>query len=813
MKRLPALLFLFYLINFFSANTLFGQIEKKQVKAVKIEKPPLIDGILNDSVWMMANPATGFMQYEPVNGGEAGLTTQVYFLYDDIAIYIGAMMFDSNPDSILTELGFRDSYELNADYISFEINPFNDGINTVIFGLSASGIQYDLKVSDDDDDMSWNAVWKSDVAIVENGWSAEVMIPYSELRFPKESSENWGLNIWRNVRRTREIQSWNFVDKEIEGTTKQAGELTGLINIKPPLRLSFTPYVSGYLEKNAADPDWGYKLNYGMDLKYGITEAFTLDMTLIPDFGQVQSDDQVYNLSPFEIYYDERRPFFTEGTELFEKGNVFYSRRIGSMPEGYSSVNDSLNEGEYIKDNPASTNLINATKISGRTNKGLGIGVFNAISATTYATLSDSMGNTRRVETQPFSNYNMLVLDQNLKNNSYLSFYNTNVYKGKDHYTANVSGTQFLLFNSSSSYSVYGRFNLSQKYIPKDDNELGFMYNVKLSKTSGQFRFTFSQFVEDDKYDPNDLGYLQANNEISNSLELNYNFYNPFWKLLRLNNEVTTFYKMLYKPREYSGFGIEGNSWGTFRNYLTLGIDFEIKPVDQYDYYEARTPGQPFIIPPHWTAGIFLSPDYRKPFIVDFKSEYARVPQLDYTSLSFSFSPRWRVNDRLTFRFTSEWDNQNNDYGYVTDIVNDETPEIIFGRRDLENVENIFQTTYIFTNKIALDFRLRHYWLKANYEQYFQLDPEGNLITTDYTGNNDFNFNTFNIDMILRWEFAPGSEMALAWKNAILTYNDGEVVDRYFENLRNTLDSPADNSFSIKLLYYLDYLYFKKRTH
>lgn len=797
----------------FNPADLFGQNEKKQVSSIKIETQPVIDGLLDDSVWLMGQPATDFIQYEPINGGQPGFSTEVRFLYDDIAIYFGAMMYDSSPDSILTELGFRDTYELNADYISFEINPFNDGINTVIFGLSAAGVQYDLKVSDDDDDMSWNAVWKSAVAITENGWSAEVMIPYSALRFPKESSGNWGVNIWRNIRRTREIQSWNFVDKRIEGTTKQAGELTGLMNIKPPLRLSFTPYVSGYLEKNAGEPEWGYQLNYGMDLKYGITESFTLDMTLIPDFGQVQSDDQVYNLSPFEIYYDERRPFFTEGTELFEKGNVFYSRRVGSVPEGYSSVSDSLREGETIQENPNSTNLINAAKLSGRTNKGLGIGVFNGISATTYATISDSMGNTRRVETQPFSNYNMFVLDQNLKNNSYLSFYNTNVYKGIDHYTANVSGTQFQLFNKASSYSVYGRFNLSQIYNPETENDLGFMYNLKLSKTSGQFRFTFSQFVEDDNYDPNDMGYVQANNEISNSLELNYNFYNPFWRFLRLNNKATTYYKMLYQPRTFTEFGIQGNSWATFRNHLSVGVNYGIKPVDEYDYFEARTPGQPFIIPPNWNIGVFLSPDYRKPLIVDIRTEYVRATQFDYTSLFLSLSPRWRVNDRLTFRLTSDWNNQDNDYGYVANVVVEDQPEIIFGRRDLQNVENIFQTTYIFTSKIALDFRLRHYWLKAIYEQYYQLDKDGNLISTDYIGNNDFNFNTFNIDMILRWEFAPGSEMAFAWKNAILTYNGGEVVDKYFDNLRNTLDSPADNSFSIKLLYYLDYLYLKKRTY
>jgi hypothetical protein len=152
-----------------------------------------------------------------------------------------------------------------------------------------------------------------------------------------------------------------------------------------------------------------------------------------------------------------------------------------------------------------------------------------------------------------------------------------------------------------------------------------------------------------------------------------------------------------------------------------------------------------------------------------------------------------------------------NDIGFVDNISDNETPEIIFGRRDLRNIENIFSTSYIFNNLLALDFRLRHYWLLAEYNQFYLLNQDGYLDPTDYSQNNDFNFNAFNIDMILRWEFAPGSELALAWKNAILTYNESDITDKFFNNLQNTLDSPADNSFSIKLLYYLDYVYLKKQ--
>ncbi len=806
---------------FSTTSIVFSQTAKKQAQAFRTDTPPHIDGFLNETVWNFALPAEDFYQYDPYNDRMAAFDTEVRFLYDDKALYIGAMMFDPSPDSILTELGFRDADHLNSDYFSIDISTYNDGLNSVLFEVMASGVQMDAKMTNDDDDVNWNAVWKSDVKIVENGWSAEVMIPYSALRFPEKDNQTWGLNIWRHIRRVRETDSWNFVDKKVAGVGKQAGELVGLQDISPPLRLSFTPYVSGYLEKLAREKDWGYSFNYGMDLKYGLNESFTLDMTLIPDFGQVQSDDEIYNLTPFEVYYEERRPFFTEGTELFEKGDVFYSRRIGAKPELYDAVSDSLKEGETISENPSKTKLINATKFSGRTNKGLGIGIFNAISATTFATITDSAGNSRKIETQPFTNYNMVVLDQNLKNKSFLSFYNTNVYMGKNHYTANVTGTEFQLYNKKTTFALSGMFNLSQKYNPTNAPDLGFLYHYNLSKTSGKFRFSLSQHVESDTYDPNDMGYLKANNQYTSAIALNYNFYDPFWKLLWWYSRMSIWYDNLYVPRTFTEFGYWINSTATWTNHLTTNLEFEMLPVESHDYYEPRTEGRYYTRPPKWELGTFLSPDYRKVFIVDVQAGIENSNEYDQFAWRVNLAPRWRVNDNLTFRFNCGTDISKNDIGYVAKIPGQISNDIIFGRRNLTNVENVLQTSYIFTEKLALDFRLRHYWLKAIYDKYYLLTGDGKLDQTDYAENNDFNFNAFNIDMILRWEFAPGSELAFSWKNSVLQTDDSEAMQtyfsnpndiaEYFDNLGTTVGSPADNSLSLKLLYYLDYAYLKKR--
>ncbi|MDY0335003.1 MAG: DUF5916 domain-containing protein [Bacteroidales bacterium] len=787
-----------------------GQVQRKQVAAYPVQTRIQIDGLLDEAAWQQAPVAGDFVQFEPYNGAAPTEITVVKILYDDAAIYIGATMYDSAPDSILTELGFRDADNLNADYIIFSLSPYNDGLNASAFGVTASGVQLDARIYNDDDDEDWDAVWMSHVSHTDSGWTAEVKIPYSALRFPENDVQTWGFNAERSIRRKREIDTWNFIDKNIKGRLKQAGEITQLYNIRPPLRLSLTPYVSAYLEKLANDPSWGFSFNYGIDLKYGINESFTLDMTLIPDFGQVQSDDQIFNLSPFEVYYQERRPFFTEGTELFGKGNIFYSRRVGDVPDGYAAVYDSLQPGEMVTENPAKTRLLNATKISGRTGKGLGIGVFNAFSGQTTAIITDSLANQREIITQPFTNYNMVVLDQSMKHNSFLSFYNTNVYKGKAGTTANVTGAEFQFFNKPGEYSVDGRFNLSQKYHPSEAADLGYAYNVSLNKTSGPFRFSLTRWVETDTYDPNDLGYLEVNNEITHNLQLHYNFYNPFWRLLELFNTLTIWYQTRYEPNDFTEFGIFGSSRGTFRNHLTIGFDFELKPVEGFDYYEARTPGRVFVKPPDYEFNIFLSPDYRKPFIVDLRAGYDHSSRYAQNEFSGRVSPRWRVNDRLSINLSSSYKMEFNDIGFV-DRTYAEPPEIIFGSRDLQTVENIISTTYIFSNMLALDFRMRHYWLSAKYNRFYDLDAAGKLQATHYDENNDFSFNAFNIDMNLRWQFAPGSELALSWKNAILTYNRSDITDRFFGNLHNTLQAPSDNSLSLKVLYYLDYSYLKKK--
>lgn len=355
----------------------------KVIKAFRLKSEIKIDGLLNENDWKISQKTSGFIQTEPTPGLPATFDTEVHFIYDNNAVYIGARLFDPEPEKILKELSLRDDTG-NADNFSVFFDTYKSGQNGFIFLVTASGVQLESVVTDNDDDSNWNAVWESAVTQDDKGWYVEIMIPYSSLRFPSDSNQDWNIQFGREIRRFRESSYWSPIDPTISGWVQQSGKVTNIENIKSPIRLSLTPYVSGYFNTTYDPNSTNNKISTsnaysaGLDLKYGINDAFTLDMTLIPDFGQVISDKQILNLTPFEVFFEENRQFFTEGTELFNRGNIFYSRRIGGRPLHYFDVLGQLKNGETVVSNPETSQLFNATKISGRTSRGTGIGAFNA---------------------------------------------------------------------------------------------------------------------------------------------------------------------------------------------------------------------------------------------------------------------------------------------------------------------------------------------------------------------------------------------------------------------------------------------------
>lgn len=796
----------YFVFSFLMIFLLFPAKGQKEINAHRIDSKVVIEGRMEESFWKDIPAASAFFQYAPyIEDGQARFRTEVRFAYDDDAVYVGAQLYDPHPDSVLRELSMRDDLK-NASYFSVFLDPYNDAKNASGFGVTASGVQFDIKSTESGGkDYSWDAVWESAVTIHEEGWTAELRIPYSALRIPQKQNGEWGLQIQRLIRRYREEVVWNPMDPQTDGFNNQFGTLKGIEDITPPLRLSMMPYFSTYADYYSGDQTWEYRYKGGMDMKLGINESFTLDMILIPDFGQVQSDDRIVNLSPYEQYYDEKRSFFMEGTELFSKGDIFYSRRIGSTPIHHNTVQDSLKTGEVIRDNPTEPQLINATKVSGKTSGGLGLGVINAMTAKTNATLRDTVtGATRQAETAPFTNYNMMVVDKALNKNSYVSFANTNVYRGSDDYTANVSAVDFKITDTTNTWSISGIGAISQKYKPETANDFGHRYWIRLGKISGDFTWNFQHMVESNTYDPNDLGFLSSNNDLVNSLNMNYNKYERTSTYLSWRNELSLLYNQQYKPRAFVNFGIWARSFMTFPSHLTVSLNTYIRPMPSNDFNEPRHEGWKYESPAYYEVGGMLSPDYRKPFLVDIQWQYAIAPRDDRRRYEIHLSPRARISDKLTLVHRINLEKDRNKIGYVTSEKENDDLRIIFGKRVIDNITNTLNVSYIFDEKSALSFRMRHYWMRVNYKTFYDLNSSGLLSVYDHQENEDFSANIFNIDMSYSWRFAPGSELSIVYKNEV--YNrEKEAVSGYFNNMENVLSAPGTNSLSLKVLYYIDY--------
>jgi hypothetical protein len=822
-------------------------VARRQLAAQRLATPLKLDGLLDDAAWASAPVASQFVERRPSPGRPERLPTEVRVLYDDAAMYVGAKMVEVRPDSIRRELTQRDNVG-NTDFFALFLDPYRDHLNGYGFFVMSTGVQMDTRYSPaNGEDGAWNAVWESHVALLPDGqgWSVEIRIPYSAIRFAQAPVQTWGVNFMRQRKASNQQFFWNAIQPSVDGFVNQWGELTSLENLHPPLRLSLTPYVSAYANyypyNLEGKRNTSTSFNAGADIKWGINESFTLDATLIPDFGQTISDNQVLNLSPFEVQYQENRPFFTEGTELFNKGGLFYSRRVGAQPLGFNEVSGQLGKGEFLYQNPGVTHLLNATKVSGRTSKGLGIGVFNAVSAASYATVQDSAtGRQRELLTQPLTNYNIVVLDQSLPHNSYVSLINTNVTRAGTAYDANVTAGLFRFADKKNQHAFNGQLNYSQRRgrsmyseTPVSDPN-GYKYYLGYGKISGNWTWNVDHGIESDTYNPNDLGILFGNNNVSQSATVNYNKYQPFWKVNNLSTTLGVYQSLLFRPLLYQDAGIYGSLNTTFtKSFLSTGFNMNLD-LAKHDYYEPRTAplgGYYVRVPASFNLGAYASSDYRKKLAYDINlgiRPYALDDRFDRPrryGFGLTLSPRYRVSNKLNFRYSFDYSLKVNQIGYVNDGLDPSQPidqlygyilgpDVLLGRRRVSTFTNTLTTNYTFTNRLSFTMRVRHYVSTVHYFDFTRLHPNGvEELLPGYQRSHDTSFNAFNVDASLVWWFAPGSQVSLVYKDASASYLLGNAATPlYFDNLANVANTPHNNNLSIKVLYYLDYLSLRPRS-
>lgn len=789
----------------------FSQTNVRKLKAVRTDQPIRIDGVADEPAWQAAEVTSGFYERQPVPGRpeKPGQTTEIRILYDDEAIYVAARMNDVSADSIARQVVPRDQVG-NADFIGVVFDTYNDKMNGNGFFVTAAGSQFDAKYSQTfNEDGNWNAVWYSDVRIDDKGWTVEFRIPFSALRFSTRDMQTWGVNFVRKRQKANQQTFWSNVDPKISGFINQGGLLTNLENIQAPPRLSFSPYVSSYV--NSYQKNTTNSFNGGMDVKYGINDAFTLDMTLVPDFGQVQSDNRILNLTPFEVRFNENRQFFTEGTELFNKGDLFYSRRIGSYPAYIRDISGELDSSrnETVLRSASESKLINATKVSGRTSGGLGVGFFNAVTKRMFAQVRDVAGNEREVMNQPLTNYNILVLDQSLKNNSSVTFLNTNVLREGSAYDANVSAFLFQLNDKKNRYFVSGDAKLSHLTAKGRDlgGQTGMNYSLHFGKQSGSFTWRFGQRLADDRFNPSDLGFFTNNNFFDNWVQFGYNVYKPGKWYNQLETWTEFRYSRRFRPAAYQQFGIYPGAWVQFKNFWTMNVNLDWQP-ESNDFYEARATGKVFRAPATYGYTVNFNSNNAKRYSAGAMVSSRKMYLMDGAGLLLNFWQTYRFSDKFSVSTDILSDPRFSYVGWA-DSDNGAT---VFSRYDRRTVESVISGRYTFTPTMGLTLRTRHYWSDRKNLDFYTLGADGKLTANAaYAKNVNQNYNVFNVDMVYTWQFSPGSELSVAWKDES-SLSGNTLLKNYGRNLNSILEAPQNNNVSVKLLYYLDYQQLKRRS-
>jgi hypothetical protein len=769
---------------------------KKSITTQKTNESISIDANLDELSWKNAEIATDFISFNPKNGTliPEEFKTEVKILYSNDAIYIGAILKDPNPEKILKEIVERDEIG-TSDFFGVFINGYNDGQQEFRFFVTAANGQVDTNfTAAEGEDGSWNAIWQSKAKTTDFGWIIEMKIPYAALRFPEKAIQTWGINFFREVRRERQQYTWNPIDNKIGAFSQQAGILNGIENIKTPTRLFLIPYASGYLS-NTPDKT-KLEIKGGLDIKYGINDAFTLDAILVPDFGQTKYDDAILNLGPFEQQFNENRPFFTEGTDLFSKGNLLYSRRIGQIP----NLNLNLAENEFINEYPGAINLLNAMKISGRDKDGLGVGFLNAITEKTDATVANSDNdNTRKVVVSPLTNYNVTVFDQRFNQNSSVTFINTNVTRNGSFRDANVTGLLFDLNNKTNKYNVSGGLKSSSVY--DFENKNGINASLFLAEKNGKFRYSIGGDYISKDFDNNDLGINFKTNYYSTYNNINYRILNPNKTFNTFRIDFNSYFEF-YTPNnrvQSSNFNINLNSTNKKNHYFGGGINFN--PFKSYDYYEPRTTDRFFINPTNAGGYFYFSSNYNNKFAIDFNPYITHVINENRYESGVNISPRYRFSDKFSLVYSFDYFRQQNDIGFI----DFEDENIIFARRNRDTYTNTIYGKFSISSVMNFNLSVRHYWSLAQNNQIKTLNLDGSLApNTTYTGNKNSNFSSFNLDLSYSWWFAPGSQMTVLYRNNAATF-DRSINKDFGSNFSNLFQDNLNHILSVSIRYFLDY--------
>jgi hypothetical protein len=520
-------------------------------------------------------------------------------------------------------------------------------------------------------------------------------------------------------------------------------------------------------------------------------------MTLLPDFSQVAYDEQFVNFEAFEQRFDENRQFFTEGVNLFNKAGLFYSRRIGGNPKNFTNAN----LGDLENTTQSFTRMLNATKVSGTTDKNLSIGLLNALTANNYAFGKDSTGAAVKILTEPMTNYNVFAVDQRIGTNNSIGFINTHVLRSnafgstRDARVSAVTANLNLLKNSHFFNATAAQSSVYDLESPYS----GGAGSWEMGKQTGAWRWEHELEVVTPNFDPNDLGFQRRGNKIHQDFSFSHQLLAPNERLLRRRNRVTLQYRQLFEPQRFERIHLEYSYFALTKSFLAFGYDIEARP-EEYDFYDPRVWGRYRINPASFWHNAWVSSDFRKPFAYELRGGQWRWADWGARGYYGSSLLIFRVNDQFNFRTEISLGNHRN-VGWAQTVSTD---SIGMAMRERKEFTQSLEGQYLFGPNSYLTVNARHAWNRIDSQELFHLTPEGGLTPSSAYTDQDLRINIFNVDFKYVWWMAPGRELNLLYRASFARADDAIALN-YWNNMKDISQTGTDQVFSIRLVYFLDY--------
>lgn len=868
--------FLSIIILFLVLTTSGQTSEKKQYKAEQITDAPVINGILDEAIWQGGSWIDDFTQNEPYNGARATQRTEFKIVFDKDNLYVGVKAYDSSPDSIVNRLTRRD--HADGDLVAIMLDSYHDLRTGFVFGISSAGVKYDFMITNDGQnaDQSWDPNWWSKTSINSEGWIAEMKIPLSQLRFEENSGDVWGLEMARVLYRKQETSFWQHIPKDAPGMVHLFGELKGLEQIKPRKIFDVTPYAVVRTERFEADPENPFRsdgkksgLNAGIDAKIGVTNNLTMDLTVNPDFGQVEADPSQVNLSAYETFFEEKRPFFIEGSNItnFALGigdggigndNLFYSRRIGRRPQGYPDLQDGWNA-----DVPTNTNILGAAKLTGKTKDGLSVGFVEALTAEQKASI-DTIGGRKYETVEPLTNYLVGRVQKDFKEgNTIIGGIFTSTNRDLDgnlsqqlHKAAYSGGADFTQYfkNKNWMFNINSAFSLVQgsekallktqtssaRYFQRPDNNhtvldsgrtslAGSGGRMQVMKLSGHWNFILASLWKTPGFETNDLGYIREADQLLSILWAGYNQWEPkgIYRRFNINGDIFNAYNF---GGERLGTGLEYNGNIGFKNYWTawMGGGLESSSLET----GLLRGGPAMKSPGSFRTFMGFQTDERKNIVLNvfgnINSGFENSSNSIYSEIDLTFKP----TDYLSLTLSPGISNSFSELQYVNRKEYNGADRYVFASIDQRTINTSFRINLNLSPDLTLQYWGQPFIATGKYYDYkFITNPladkyrdrftlysgdqlstseEGFDIDEDIDGvadysldNSDFNFKEFLSNLVIRWEYNPGSSVYLVWsqtRNRYDTSGDLNVVDDLGDLFDRSTDKPH-NIFLIKFSY------------